>query len=225
VGTRVIGHRGASHDHPENTLEAFAGARELGADWVELDVRVTADGHLVVHHDPALADGRVIASLARADLPPSVPTLAEALAVCSPMGVNVEIKNDTTEPDFDEARSMVGPVLEVIEASGVEALISSFDFEVLEAVHRLGDVGTGYLVYLADDPIDAVTRAADAGHDALHPWYGFVDRALVDRCHDIGLEINVWTADEPEWIAKLADWGVDGIVTNRPDVALRTLGR
>ena len=84
---------------------------------------------------------------------------------------------------------------------------------------------TGYLVYRADDPIDAVARAVEGGHDAVHPWYGFVDRALVDRCHDAGLQINVWTVDEPEWIARLGEWGVDGIVTNRPDVALRTLGR
>ena len=58
MGTRVIGHRGASHDHPENTVEAFGAAQAMGADWVELDVRVTADHELIVHHDPVLPDGR-----------------------------------------------------------------------------------------------------------------------------------------------------------------------
>ena len=225
MGTRVIGHRGASHDHPENTVEAFGAAQAMGADWVELDVRVTADHELIVHHDPVLPDGRAISELACSDLPTAVPSLAAALAASSPMGVNVEIKNEPTESGFDADRSMVGPVLDVIEASGVEALISSFDFEVLEMVHRLGDVATGYLVYLVDDPIDAVTRAADAGHDAINPWYGFVDEVLVARCHDVGLAVNVWTVDEPEWISTLAGWGVDGVITNRPDVALRALGR
>jgi glycerophosphoryl diester phosphodiesterase len=225
MGTRVIGHRGASHDHPENTVEAFEGARAQGADWVELDVRVTADGELVVHHDPELAGGGAIAEMTGADLPEHIPSLAAALAASAPMGVNVEIKNDPSEAGFDAERSLVGPVLEVIGASGVDVLVSSFDYETIAVTRRLGRVPTAYLVYRADDPIDAVARAVDGGHDALHPWYGFVDRALVDRCHDAGLQINVWTVDEPEWIARLGEWGVDGIVTNRPDLALRTLGR
>src|SRR3954462_15730102 len=83
----VIGHRGASHDYPENTLEAFEGAARQGADWVELDVRCTLDGALVVHHDPVLADGRAICETESLSLPPSVTTLALALAACPPMGV------------------------------------------------------------------------------------------------------------------------------------------
>ena len=60
---RVIAHRGASAAAPENTIEAFLLARELGADWVELDARRTRDGAIVVHHDDTLADGRVIVEL------------------------------------------------------------------------------------------------------------------------------------------------------------------
>ena len=69
---KVIAHRGASAVARENTLEAFRLAAELGADWVELDARRTADGHVVVHHDAELADGRVICLLPRAELPDHV---------------------------------------------------------------------------------------------------------------------------------------------------------
>src|SRR6478735_8478443 len=100
----VLAHRGASAQAPQNTLEAFALARTLGADGVELDVRHTADDMLVVHHDP---DAEGIGLLAGADFAtvraaqPALPTLAEALAQCEGMLVNVEIKCLPWEPDAD----------------------------------------------------------------------------------------------------------------------------
>ena len=100
--TRVIAHRGASAAAPENTVEAFRLARTLGADWVELDARRTADGRVIVHHDAVLPDGRVIVELDRADLPPSVCDLSDALDACHGMSVNIEIKNWPADPDFDE---------------------------------------------------------------------------------------------------------------------------
>ena len=69
----VIGHRGASADSPENTLAAFRLAAAQGADWVELDVRLTTDSELAVLHDPYLPDGRPVFDLARSELPPDVP--------------------------------------------------------------------------------------------------------------------------------------------------------
>ena len=97
----VIAHRGASAAHPENTVAAFVGARDAGADGVELDARRTADGHVIVHHDAQLPDGRVIVELAAAELPDHVPSLAEALDACAGMVVNIEIKNWPDDPDFD----------------------------------------------------------------------------------------------------------------------------
>src|SRR4051812_14055963 len=97
----VIGHRGASAARPENTVEAFRHAAELGADWVELDVRRTADGALVVHHDAELPDGRLIVALDAGELPPSVASLDQAMTACAGLGVNVEIKNSAGDPDFD----------------------------------------------------------------------------------------------------------------------------
>ncbi len=223
---RVIGHRGASFDHPENTLEAFRGAKAQGADWVELDVRRTSDGALVVHHDPHLADGRLIAEIEGSEVPAEVATLADALAASMPMGINVEIKNFDGEAGFDDTGSLAAETVAAIRASGAETLISSFDLATIDAC-RAEDptIPTGYLVYAATEPVDAVNAAVAGGHAALHPWYGLVDVTLVERCHDAGLLINVWTVDEPERISQLAAWGVDGIVTNRPDVALAALGR
>src|SRR3954466_8935464 len=98
---RVIAHRGASAAAPENTVEAFHLAKELGADWVELDARRTADGAVVVHHDAHLADGRAIVDLRRSDLPAHVCDLADALDACDGMSVNIEIKNWPDDVDFD----------------------------------------------------------------------------------------------------------------------------
>ena len=89
----VIAHRGASSDFPENSLEAFSGAFEQGADWIELDVRRSKDGVLVVHHDAHLSDGRLIRDLDSNLLPEEVPSLAEAFEASENMGVKVEIKH------------------------------------------------------------------------------------------------------------------------------------
>src|ERR1700748_2973484 len=91
----VLGHRGASAVEPENTLAAFARARELGADGVELDVRRTAHDVLVVHHDPRVDGLGVIVGSSFAELHaavPAIPTLAEALDACRGLLVNAEIK-------------------------------------------------------------------------------------------------------------------------------------
>ena len=85
-------------------------------------------------------------------------------------------------------------------------------------------VDTALLTY-DDDPERSLSACVDAGHVAVHPWDRKVDERFVAAAHAVGLKVNVWTVDEPERIAELARWGVDGIVTNVPDVALATLGR
>ena len=78
----ICAHRGASAAYTGNTIEAFHEARAQGADWVELDVRVTSEGELVVHHDACYADGRVVWATLAQDRPPEVPTLEQALLAC-----------------------------------------------------------------------------------------------------------------------------------------------
>jgi len=224
---QIVGHRGASRDHPENTLAAFRGASAQFADGVELDVRSTADGVLAVCHDARLADGRVIAELRGASLPDSVPTLAEALAACMGMLVNVEIKHGPDEPGFSEDRRLADAVMTVIAglSDRPPILVSSFDLATIDRVRIIApEVPTGYLVLSATEPVDAVAVAAVGGHVAIHPNDWFVDEALIVRAHEAGVAVNVWTVDDPDRIRALAAWGVDAIITNTPALARAALG-
>jgi glycerophosphoryl diester phosphodiesterase len=224
--TAVIAHRGASADHPENTVEAFRAAGPLGADWVELDVRRTADGALAVHHDAHLGDGRAIVEISAADLPAHVPSLSEALDACRPLGVNVEIKNSPHEVDFDATAALVEAVVEVIRGCSQPILVSSFHGPTLDRVRSVDpSIATALLTFDLSDPARAVADAVAAGHVALHPFDRTVTRELVALAHEAGLTINVWTVDDPARIEELAEMGVDGIVTNVPDVAAAVLGR
>jgi len=112
--TQIMAHRGASAAAPANTVAAFVLARDMGAHAVELDVRQCATGELVVHHDPHLADGRIIAHLDKQHLPKHIPTLDEALDACGDMWVNVEVKNYFTEPDYDSGDQRTLAVLKVL---------------------------------------------------------------------------------------------------------------
>ena len=225
--TAVIGHRGASLDFPENTIAAFEGARAQGADWVELDVRLSRDGQLVVHHDALLADGRVITATDRAEMPATIPSLVDALAACRPMGVNIEIKSSPYEAGFDPTLSIARRTLEAIRSMDppLEVLISSFELPTLEAV-RAADpsMPTGYLVLSASEPTDAIEAVLAGGHVAIHPYDAFVTEALAVECRDRGCRLYVWTVDDPDRIAELGRWGVDGIITNRPALAREALG-
>ena len=224
--TEIIAHRGASAAHRENTVEAFRAAGELGATWVELDVRRTADGQLAVHHDAHLSDGRALVELVAADLPAHVPSLAEALAACAPLGVNVEIKNSPNDVDFDASAAIVEPVVAVIAACSQPILVSSFHSPTLDRVRAVdASVATAQLTFELGDPPRAIERAVAAGHAALHPFDATVTPEVVALAHDAGLKVNVWTVDDPARIVALDEMGVDGIVTNVPDVAARALGR
>lgn len=220
---KVIAHRGASAAAPENTIEAFELARELGADWVELDARRTRDGHVIVHHDAHLADGRAIVELDRAELPTHVCDLAAALEACAGMSINIEIKNWPADPDFDEAELVARHVVDLVAAQGLRdrVLISCFHYPTIQLVHELDPtIPTAFLHLLIDRSWDDLAKdVAEAGHAALHPWDGLVDDALVAAAKANGLEVNVWTVDDPERMQALVDLGVDGLCTNVPDIA------
>jgi glycerophosphoryl diester phosphodiesterase len=224
----VIAHRGASAARPENTVEAFVEARVLGADWVELDARASADGVLVVHHDAHLADGRAIVDLDAAELPPSVATLDEALDACAGMGVNVEIKNDRADPDHDPelvvASAVVARLVDRSTSDGHgpdRLLVTSFDPAVVARAYALAPaIPVGQLVFdTGPDARALVERVAVAGGAALNPWHPIVDADLVAEAHGHGLAVNAWTVDDPARMSELVGFGVDGIITNVPDVA------
>jgi glycerophosphoryl diester phosphodiesterase len=224
--TRVIGHRGATASHLENTIDAFRAAAEAGADGIELDVRRTADDVLVVHHDAALPDGRVLRRTPADELPTTIPTLAEALEACGDLWVDIEIKNLPSDPDYDAEHGISVAVAAMVAAYGASerVLVSSFDMGSLDRL-RLVDptICTGWLVFSGPSPAQAVERAAAHGLHAIHPHDLLVDAALLDRARRSGLAVNVWTVDDPDRIRQLASWGVDGILTDDPAGARRVL--
>ncbi|MEX0768788.1 MAG: glycerophosphodiester phosphodiesterase [Microthrixaceae bacterium] len=236
----ICAHRGASADHAGNTLAAFHGAREQGADWVELDTRVTAQGELVVHHDATYADGRVVWGTAAADRPEQVPTLEQALAACAGMGVNIEIKNspgDFGGPEVPENFMFEGLRIGALVAKTVanrpqllsdqqDIMVSSFDEPSLQQVRDLlPRLATAWLfANLEHDPLQ-LDRAAAAGDVAVNPWDHLIDETLMQRCTELGLQVNVWTVDDPDRIRALAALGVHSIITNQPAQARAALSQ
>jgi len=213
----VIGHRGASVAAAENTVQAFVLADAMGADGVELDVRLAPDGRLLVKHDPLPID---------ADRLAEYPDLSTVLAACGDMLVNVEIKNSVGERGHD-------PTLAVVESTIAEMrlhgsidrwVLSSFDWATLQRCREVApDLATAFLVEKVADGV--AERVAAAGHIALHPDNTTLTEHLVEQCHTVGLAVNTWTCNEPDRIRQLALWGVDGVCTDVPDVALGSLGR
>lgn len=230
----IIGHRGASAAAPENTLEAFTLAGHMGADGIELDVHRTADGVLVVHHDAEL-DGiglvmdHSFAALRAAQ--PNVPTLAETLDACAGMRmVNIEMKCCSWDTDADPDRVVAKGVAELVQQrdlyDGVS--VSSFDLHMLNDFRAFdARVATGWLIH-GMDPLRGIELAAENGHPWLHPDWGNLHGQLdasVSAARDAGVRLNTWTVDDPEIMRAFAQAGVDGLITNVPDVALKALGR
>lgn len=228
----VLAHRGGNTFFPENSLAAFEAALTLGADGVELDVRRSADGVAVVHHDATLAGGTPLHTLPAAELPPGIPTLAEALAACAGAAVDVEIKGVPGDPGYDPEEVLAAEVAELVAATTgapggpAVTLVSSFWPATLGAVlaARPG-LATGLLVHPALDPLAALDQATDLGCTTLLPFRSQVDEALVGAAHDRGLAVVGWTVNEPADLAAAARAGVDAVVTDEVAAALEVLGR
>jgi len=219
----VFAHRGASVLHRENTIEAFTAAEAMGADGVELDVRLNRDGLLVVHHDHDLADGRVIADLDWVDLPAHVPLLEPVIRVCGSMIVNVEIKNAGSDPSHDPQQRAARRIVELAQKLGRrdQLLVSSFGMKAIDMVRSLDEgIRTAFITEKGIEFLDVV---AERGHVAVHPGSSIVDAAYVAAARERNLSVNVWTVDDPDRIRELRDLGVDGIVTNVPDIAIAAL--
>jgi glycerophosphoryl diester phosphodiesterase len=231
---KVLAHRGARRVAPENTLEAFVAAADLGADGVELDVHRTADGALVVHHDAAAHGVGVLAEHGLADvraLRPDLPTLEEALEACAGMLVNIEVKNLPGDADYDPTDGAAVAVVELLAGRGLRdhVLVSSFNLESADRVRALdASIATGFLTLVGMDPVDGVEVAHAHGHGALHPdvrsLAGGVAAATVARAHELGIAVNAWTVNGEHEMRRLAAAGVDAIITDVPDVARRVLG-
>lgn len=213
----VIGHRGASVAAAENTVQAFVLADAMGADGVELDVRLAADGRLIVKHDPLPTDPALLDGYAQLD---------EVLGACRNMLVNVEIKNSFGDPDHDGTLGVVEPTIAEMRRHGSldRWIISSFDWATIERCRAVApEIATAYLVMEATE--EMIERTAGGGHAAIHPHAPTITAATVDRCHGLGLAVNTWTCNDADRIRELAAFGVDGVCSDVPDVALTALGR
>jgi glycerophosphoryl diester phosphodiesterase len=198
-------HRGGAGLWPENTLEAFGRALALGVSTLELDVHLTAEDDVVVSHDPALADARLIRRLTRADLPPTMPLLRQVAALledrgADPVRLNLEIKYDALDAARLTTREAF--VAKVVDALRVDALvgrtsIQCFDWGVLARVGEAEPVlarnllvSPRYLRSTAESPspwfdglavdADFVRTAAAEGFTAVSPIHGSPFRSGVD---------------------------------------------
>jgi len=217
--TFVIAHRGASAYRTENTLAAFRLAVEMGADGIELDVHATADDVIVVHHDAHL-ENLLIPEVSYHELrtrAPDLATLPEALSAIGP-GTTVYIEVKTLDPKDD------GSLFAVIDdAPDPRACaVHGFDHRI---VHRLLSQRPGLRggVLSASYPLDAVNPVRQAGADTLWQGESLIDGALVDDLHDAGCSVIAWTVDDENQMRRLQSLGVDGICSNKPDLARRVL--
>jgi glycerophosphoryl diester phosphodiesterase len=227
---RIIAHRGLALDAPQNSVEAFRAAQQAGATHVETDVRATADAVAVLVHDPALPDGTPVDRLSFAEIRrrlPAIPTLREALAALPTGRFNVDVK----------ARAAVAPTVAAIREAGATARVLVTSFSPLRrrpAVRALPGIATSgsstdVLAALVAVRVSAAAlRRALAGLDALQvPPYGLgTDLGappFLGAIHAAGPEVHIWVVNEPERMRSLVAAGVDGIVTDRADLAAAAL--
>lgn len=231
----VIAHRGASQDAPENTLAAFSLAVEQGADGIELDVQLSADGEVVVIHDftvDATTDGsgRVadmgLIALKALDAGSwfgpqfageRIPTLGEVFErMPADLLFNIELKLPWTMRET----GLEGQVLRLIDKYGVadRVLLSSFHPLALRRVKRMWPELPVGLLYAAVERFVAgrgwVQRMIRA--EAHHPHHSLVDPSLVNWAYARGIRLHPWTVDNPVEMRRLIDLGVHAIITDCP---------
>lgn len=229
-----FGHRGASHDAPQNTLAAFELAVQYGADGVELDVYLTRDGHLVVIHDELVdktTDGTgpvtamTLAEVRELDagsyFDPAfagqrVPTLDEVFAaVGQQLLINVELKGMSWRQDGLEA----AVAAEIARHDMAErVLISSFNPLRLRRMRRLAPQLPLGLLEMPSMMHWPRRLMAGVRYEAHHPYHIAVTRRYLAWARDHRLRVNTWTVNDPARMTTLRDLGVDLIMTDRPDV-------
>lgn len=232
----MLAHRGLALDAPENTLLAFAKAVAIGAEYVETDVHLSADGAAVVAHDPTLArvadrDVEVskltMAELRRIDLGrgQGFCSLDEALDAFPETRFNIDVK---IESAVDATVASVAKV-----HAGSRVLLTSFSERrrrrlaayVLDAATSVGSAGVirTRLASLTGST-RAVSRALRGAHAVQVPErvgvFPLVTERFVAAVHRAGAEVHVWTVNDPADMTRLLDLGVDGLVTDRADLAL-----
>lgn len=219
----IYAHRGLHSLERENTLGAFLAAKASGADGVELDVRRSSDGALVVHHDPSV-NGRVICETRQRDLPSFIPTLDEVLDTCRGMLVNVEIKNSPSrlEPTYDGTGDFARQVVQLLDEGkrGDRAMISCFDQATCAYVRSFdAEMSVGWALS-KKDLSGAMIQAHILGFTAVHPRFTTLDPSTMTLARELALDVNVWTVNRPRDLKAVVALGVTGIITDDPVRAL-----
>ena len=232
----VIAHRGASVYAPENTIAAFRLAAELGADAVELDAKLTADGQIIVHHDrtldrttngTGLIQARTLAELRHLDAGSHfnssysgerIPTLNEVFrAVADRLLINIELSNYASP--FDR---LPEAVVKLIREFSLEkrVLLSSFNPVGLMKARKLApEIQLGLLVVDKEPRWLRAFFNMIAPHEAIHPSIALVSEEMIEDQHRQGCWVNVWTVNELEDIKRLVHLSVEGVITDVPDLA------
>ena len=231
--TAIVAHRGAAGKAPENTLAAVQRAIEDKADWVEVDVQETADGEVVVIHDSdfmKLAGNKVkvweatLAQIGDIDIgswfDPSfsaerVPTLSKVLeAARGKAKVVIELKY------YGHDQKLEQRVVDVVEAAGMvnETAIMSLKYDAVSKIRSLRpDWKIGLL------SATAIGDLSNLDTDFLAVATGMVSAGFVRRAHDAGKQVFAWTVNDPVSMSRMISLGVDGIITDEPEMARRVL--
>lgn len=235
----IIAHRGASKLAPENTMEAFNKALRLGAGGIELDVHLSSDGHLMVTHDEQLertSNGRgllktkTFAELRELDFGSwfspefkgaKIPELSEVLELISGWDglLNIEIKNGPVfYPGIEQAVSDTLTKYDRVR----HTIVSSFNHYSLVEIRRINPALMTAPLYVAGlfEPWEYAKRL---GACAIHPLFYNIVPEVMKGCKLNGIMVNPYTVDQPEYIKAMVEAGVDGIITNVPDVALKII--
>jgi glycerophosphoryl diester phosphodiesterase len=232
IRARVIGHRGAAALAPENTLAGLRRAAELGLAWVEIDLRLTADGAPVLLHDATLrrtAGARTaLVRLSRARLAgldagswfapgfadESVPDLSQALALAGELGLGLNLEIKAPRGRGGETMAAVLDVLTRSRADPGRILLSSFDRAALRrAAGGLWPLG----VLMGRPPSDWRRFAAGIGAVSLHCDHRRLDARWTARLRDSGLPVLAYTVNDRRRAETLFAWGVTAVITDRPD--------
>lgn len=235
--TMIWAHRGASAYAPENTIEAFALARDMGADGVELDVHMTKDGQIVVSHDAtvdrcsngtgAIKDMTLV-ELKKLDCSNHIagyegcrmPLLEEVLILLKPtkMMINIELKSNAVEMENFEEK-----VAAIVEEHGMSerVIYSSFNhLSLMRMTEFAPDAPIGLLVSASF--VDPWVYIEHLGADAWHPEYHSLSiPGVVAGLKKHGIKIHPYTVNDVDAILSMLNDKVDAIITNKPDVALK----
>lgn len=225
AGILKIGHRGAKGHVAENTLASFAKALQLGVDAIELDVHVCATGELVVFHDFTVdrttnGTGEVhklsLSELKElnVEVEHKIATLEEVLKpISSQCYVNIEMKGRHT------AKPLAALLKKYVNEKGysyTDFIVSSFQYEELKIMSELNpEVHLGILTQAS--VAQAWEWAEEFSARAIHPHFSLLTKDNMKRAHNAGLKVYTWTVNEPDDIARVKEYGVDGIISDYPE--------